>query len=415
VTLPDVAPERLHALRRMKFFAAGLLVAAAVFFVVARVVGHGKGVWGFLQAAAEAAMVGGLADWFAVTALFRYPLGIPIPHTAIIPRKKDQIGASLGLFVQQNFLTATVVGDRIRSAEIPRRVGDWLVDPGHARRLVEEAAAALQGTATVMSDEEIRHAVAAFAEARLREIQAAPVVARVIDIVVEGGQHQVALTAGLRGLMRFLNDNRPALRQRLADESPEWVPEWVDDRVFLKLFTGLQNYLADIVSDEDHDFRLQFDKRLRAYASSLRTDPAAIARLEAAKQQLLDHPAVGTWLSSLWFPLKKALLDAAADPSSELRTTAEGVVVRIGESLRSDPATQYKVEGWLQTAVTHLLARYGDDIAELISTTVARWDTKETSRRIELQVGRDLQFIRVNGTVVGALVGVLIYTVARLL
>ena len=239
--------------------------------------------------------------------------------------------------------------------------------------------------------------------------------ARVIDIVVEGGQHQAALTAGLRGLMRFLNDNRPALRQRLAEESPEWVPEWVDDRVFLKLFTGLQNYLADIVGDEDHDFRLQFDKRLRAYASSLRTDPAAAARLEAAKQQLLDHPDVGTWLSSLWFPLKKALLDAAADPSSELRTTTEGVVVRMGESLRSDPATQYKVEGWLQTAVTHLLARYGNDIAELISTTVARWDTKETSRRIELQVGRDLQFIRVNGTVVGALVGVLIYTVGRLL
>jgi uncharacterized membrane-anchored protein YjiN (DUF445 family) len=360
-------------------------------------------------------MVGGLADWFAVTALFRYPMGIPIPHTAIIPRKKDQIGASLGLFVQQNFLTAKVVGERIRSAEIPRRVGDWLVDPGHARRLVEEGAAALQGTATVMSDEEIRSAVAAFAEARLRDIQAAPVVARVIDIVVEGGQHQAALTAGLRGLMRFLNDNRPALRQRLAEESPEWVPEWVDDRVFLKLFTGLQNYLADIVSDEDHDFRLQFDKRLRAYASSLRTDPAAIARLEAAKQQLLDHPAVRTWLGSLWFPLKQALLEAAADPNSELRVTAEGVVVRIGESLRSDPATQYKVDGWLQSAVTHLLARYGDDIAELISTTVARWDTKETSRRIELQVGRDLQFIRVNGTVVGAMVGVLIHTVGRLL
>jgi uncharacterized membrane-anchored protein YjiN (DUF445 family) len=415
VSLPGIAPERLSALRRMKFFAAGLLVAAAVLFVVARVVGHGKGAWGFLQAAAEAAMVGGLADWFAVTALFRYPLGIPIPHTAIIPRKKDQIGASLGLFVQQNFLTATVVGERIRSAEIPRRVGDWLVDPGHARRLVEEAAAALQGTATVMSDDEIRHAVGAFAEARLRDIQAAPVVARVIDIVVDGGQHQAALTAGLRGLMRFLNDNRPALRQRLAEESPEWVPEWVDDRVFLKLFNGLQNYLADIVSDEDHDFRLQFDKRLRAYASALRTDPAAIARLEAAKQQLLDHPAVGTWLGSLWFPLKKALLDAAADPNSELRATAEGVVVRVGESLRSDPATQYKVEGWLQIAVTHLLARYGTDIADLISTTVARWDTKETSRRIELQVGRDLQFIRVNGTVVGALVGVLIYTVGRLL
>jgi uncharacterized membrane-anchored protein YjiN (DUF445 family) len=415
MTLPGVGAQRVRALRRMKLVATGLLLAAAAVFVVSRLVGHGSGGWGYLQAAAEAAMVGGLADWFAVTALFRYPLGVPIPHTAIIPRKKDQIGASLGLFVQQNFLTPTVVGERIRAIEIPRRTGEWLLDPRHSRRLVDEAAAALQGAAAVLRDEELRGAVASFAEGRLRTLPAAPIVARVLDIVLDGGQHQAALTAGLRGVMRFLEDNRPALRQRLSEESPEWVPDWVDDRVFARLYSGLQNFLADIVSDEDHDFRLQFDKRLRTYASALRTDPAAIERLEAAKQQLLDHPAVGSWLGSLWFPLKEALLSAAADPDSELRRTAEGVLARVGESLRSDPDVQRKVEGWLQVAMTHLLARYGADVAELISTTVARWDTAETSRRLELQVGRDLQFIRVNGTVVGALVGVLIYTVGRLL
>lgn len=399
----------------MKLFAGGLLVAAAALFVVSRVLGGGHGAWGYLQAMAEAAMVGGLADWFAVTALFRHPLGIPIPHTAIIPKKKDQIGASLGEFVQQNFLTASVVGERVRAAEVPKRAGEWLADPGHSARLVEEGAAALQGAAAVFRDEEIRKAVAEFADARLRGLPAAPIVARILEVVVEGGQHQLALTAGLRGLMRFLDDNRPMLRRRLSDESPEWVPDWVDDRLFAKLFAGLQSFLGDVVGDDEHEFRKQFDERLRDYANGLRNDPVAAAKVEAAKAQLLDHPAVRGWLGSLWFPLKDALLGAAADPTSDLRRTAENMVRQLGDALRTDIELQRKVDGWLQSAVTHVLARYGANIAELISGTVARWDTADTSRRVELQVGRDLQFIRVNGTVVGSLVGLVIYAIAQLL
>ncbi len=415
MSFADLAPGRVRALRRMKLFAAGLLVAAAALFVVCRVVGDEHGAWGYLQAMAEAAMVGGLADWFAVTALFRHPLGIPIPHTAIIPTKKDQIGASLGEFVQQNFLTASVVGERVRAAELPKRAGEWLADPVHAARLVDEGAAALQGAAAVFRDEEIRRAVADFADARLRSLPAAPIVARVLDVVVEGGQHQVAMTAGLRSIMRFLDDNRPMLRRRLGEESPEWVPDWIDDRVFAKLFSGLQSFLGDVVGDDEHEFRKQFDQRLREYAKALRDDPVAAAKVEAVKQQLLDHPAVRGWLGSLWFPLKEALLDAAADPHSDLRRTAEGMIRQLGDSLRTDVDLQRKVDGWLQSAITHVLARYGANIAELISGTVARWDTADTSRRVELQVGRDLQFIRVNGTVVGSLVGLIIYAVAQLL
>jgi uncharacterized membrane-anchored protein YjiN (DUF445 family) len=415
MTFPAVSDQRVRGLRRMKAVAGLLLLAAAALFVLCRTVGDDHGAWGYLQAAAEAAMVGGLADWFAVTALFRHPLGIPIPHTAIIPRKKDQIGASLGTFVQEHFLTPDVVGDRVRSAQLPRRAGEWLLDPTHARRLVDEGAVALRAAAVVLRDEELRAGVARFADARLRSLPAAPVVARVLDIVVSGGQHQDAMTAGLRAGMRFLDDNRTMLRRRLGEESPEWVPDWIDDRVFAKLFTGVQSFLADVVADPDHEFRRQFDARLRTYAESLRADPAAIARLESAKLQLLDHPAVRSWLGSLWDPLKQAILDASADPESELRQTAETIVRRVGESLAGDPATQAKVEGWLQTAIGHVLARYGTTLADVITSTVARWDTAETSRRVELQVGRDLQFIRVNGTVVGALVGVLIHVCAQLL
>ena len=411
---PDQDAQRL-ALRRMKTVATGLLVAAAAVFLLSVALGHGHGAWGYLQAMAEAAMVGGLADWFAVTALFRHPLGLPIPHTAIIPRKKDQIGASLGSFVRENFLTLDVVGAHVAAAEVPRRVGAWLAEPAHAARVADEAAVGLAGAAAVLRDDEIRSAVAQFAEKRLAEVDVSPLLARVIDIVVEGGQHQVALTSGIRALMRFLDDNRDTLRRRLSQESPEWVPNWVDDRVFVRLFSGLQSFLADLSTDDDHDFRDQFDVRLRAYAAALRTDPAAIARVEAVKMQVLEHPAVRSWFGSLWFTVKTGLLDAAADPGSDLRRTVQSLLTGVGESLRDDAELQHKVEGWIQTVIGYVLANYSADITGLISTTVARWDAADTSRRLELQVGRDLQFIRVNGTVVGALVGLIIHVVAQVL
>ena len=415
MTLPMPAADRMQALRRMKSVATGMLVAAAAVFAVCVIYGDGHGLWGYVQAAAEASMVGGLADWFAVTALFRYPLGIPIPHTAIIPRKKDQIGEALASFVQQNFLTESVVGERLAAAQVARRSGEWLADPRHAARIADEAGSALNGLANVVRDDELRDAVAQFAHRKLNEIQLAPLLARVLDAVRESGQHQAALTAGLKGLMRFLDDNRAVFRDRLADESPDWIPEWVDDRLFARLFTGLQSFLADVTTQPDHELRKNFDQYLRDYANALRTDPEKAASLEKAKIDLLDRPDVREWLSGLWAYLKQSILSGAADPNSDLRRTVESLTMQVGRALRDDPAVQSKVDGSLQRLVGHVLANYSDDIAELISGTVARWDAAETGRRLELQVGRDLQFIRINGTVVGALVGVIIYAISQIL
>ena len=415
MTLPMPAADRMHALRRMKSVATGMLVAAAAVFVVCVIFGDGHGLWGYVQAAAEASMVGGLADWFAVTALFRHPLGIPIPHTAIIPRKKDQIGAALASFVQQNFLTESVVGERLAAAQITRRTGEWLADPRHAARIADEAGSALNGLANVVRDDELRDAVAQFAHRKLNEVQLAPLLSRVLDAIRESGQHQAALTAGLKGLMRFLDDNRAVFRDRLADESPDWIPEWVDDRLFARLFTGLQSFLADVSTQPDHELRKNFDRYLRDYAIALRTDPEKAATIEKAKIDLLERPDVREWLSGLWAYLKKSILSGASDPNSDLRRTVQSLTMQVGTALRDDPGLQSKIDGSLQRLVGHVLDNYSDDIAELISGTVARWDAAETGRRLELQVGRDLQFIRINGTVVGALVGVIIYAVSQIL
>ncbi|TAM84929.1 MAG: DUF445 domain-containing protein [Jatrophihabitans sp.] len=398
----------------MKATAAGLLVLAAGVFVLCRVFTDGKGGWGYLQTAAEASMVGGLADWFAVTALFRHPLGLPIPHTAIIARKKDQIGSALAGFVSEHFLTEAIVSERVRLARVPQRMGEWLADPDHARRVASELAGAVGGMASVLRDDELRTAVAAFADKRLRDLDAAPLLARLIDAVCDTGQHQALLTTLLRGTMHFLDDNRAVFRERLAQESPEWVPEWVDDRVFARGFTAVQSFLADLVLQPEHELRRTYDAKLRDLAARLRDDSEQQARLDQAKLQMLDNPRVREWLSSLWIGAKSLIVNGAADPDSDLRRWLQALTVRASEVLCDDAGVRAKVDEALQRMTGHVVTHYADDMAAVISTTVERWDTAETSRRLELQVGRDLQFIRINGTVVGALAGVIIYAISQL-
>ena len=398
----------------MKAFAGALLLLAAIVYVLCRAYTSGNGGWGYLQAAAEASMVGGLADWFAVTALFRHPLRLPIPHTAIIPAKKDQIGEGLAGFVQQYFLTTEIVSKLVAAAQVPRRVGEWLADPVHADRLAAEVASAISGLAGVLREDELRNSVAAFADRRLRELDIAPLLARLIDAAADAGQHQAALSMFLRGLRKFLDNNREQLRERLGDESPEWVPVFVDDAVFNKGFSVLQSFLSDVVDDPEHGLRKGFDTQLRELAERLRSDPEQIARVEAARDQLLEHPRIREYLANLWDAVKQLVLHEADDPDSDLRRSAASLTIRAGEVLRDDPEIAAKVDDALQRLTGHVVTHYADDLTAVITTTVERWDTEETSRRLELQVGRDLQFIRINGTVVGALAGLAIYAITQL-
>ncbi|RBY76802.1 DUF445 domain-containing protein [Geodermatophilus sp. TF02-6] len=409
-------PERARDLAHMKRLATGLFLAAAAVFLGCVLLGPDAGAWvGYVRATAEASMVGALADWFAVTALFRHPMRLPIPHTAIIPRKKDQIGASLGTFVQENFLTRAVVEEKLTTIDVPGRLGAFLAAPGRPERLAGDAAAVLQSVAELLRDDDLQPAVAALVDRKLHGTPAAPIMARALELVVDGDRHQEVLSAALRGLSRFLEDNRVVFRAQLGDASPAWVPDWVDDRVFDRVFSGVQDFLEEVGDDPRHELRRVYDARLRAYVRALRTDPATAARVEELKKELLEHPAVRTWSGSLWTNLKNAVLAAAADPDSGLRTRVAGLIREAAHLLQSDPRVRELVQRHAHTTAGYLVERFSGDLADLVGSTVARWDTEETSRRIELQVGRDLQFIRINGTVVGGLAGLVIYTIAQLL
>ncbi|MGI9031131.1 MAG: DUF445 domain-containing protein [Ilumatobacteraceae bacterium] len=411
-----VDADKVRELRRMKLVALSFLIVAAAIYLVARANEDGGPAWvGYVRAGSEAAMVGGLADWFAVTALFRHPLGIPIPHTAIIPRRKDQIGRSLGEFVEGNFLTRDVLVERLEGVDIGQRLGGWLADPVHAQRATAAIGDALAGIVEVLDDRHVQEALGGTVERRLRSANVAPLVARAIDASLDGGHVQRLLDASLSGARTFLAEQEPTLRQRLKHESPWWVPEPLDDRVFNKIFSGLQRFVQEMQDQPDHEVRRAIEERLRVLADRLRNDPLMIAKAEALKDELISHPEVQAWIGSLWGELKRAVLHATSDPQSDLRQRLDAGLVSLGERLVADAQLRRKVDDWVERAVVYVVEQYKSEVADLIASTVERWDAHDTSRRIELQVGHDLQFIRINGTVVGALVGLAIHTVGETL
>ncbi|MFM2077149.1 MAG: hypothetical protein RJA49_1039 [Actinomycetota bacterium] len=405
--------ERRIGMLRMKRLALGLLVFVTAVFLVARWQEQYHGWVGYVRAFAEAAMIGALADWFAVTALFRHPLGLPIPHTAIIPNRKDQIGASLGEFVQENFLTQEVLHERLDQAHIGQRLGTWLREPANAAKAGTAVADALRGSLEVIDDRDVGGALQSMIERKVRDTAIAPLLGRAIDLGMEGGHHQRLLDATLTGLGTFLDDNRATFRQRLATESPWWVPEGIDDRVFEKIYTAVHRFLADITSNQAHEVRRAIDERIHTFAERLKHDPGLVEKLEGLKVEMLAHRDVQAWLQSLWGEVKHTALIATDDPESELRKRIDTSLERLGGRLVAEPELQAKVDDWVRRAAGYVVDHYRGEVSEIISSTVAKWDGKATSERLELQVGRDLQFIRINGTIVGGLAGLVIYTVTQ--
>ncbi|MBV8966167.1 MAG: DUF445 domain-containing protein [Mycobacteriaceae bacterium] len=409
--------ERRRQLRRMKLLALGFLVGATAVFLACRWAGaHGAGAWvGYVGAAAEAGMVGALADWFAVTALFKHPLGIPIPHTAIIKRKKDQLGEGLGTFVRENFMSPANVEARLRDAQIASRLGKWLSDHGHATRVATEASTVLRVGVEMLRDEDVQHVFDRMIIKRLAEPKWGPPVGRVLDtLLAENRQEALIQLLADRAFQWSLNAGE-VIQRVVERDSPSWSPRWVDHLVGDRIHRELMDFTDKVRRNPDHELRRSATRFLFEFADDLQHDEATIARAEAVKEQIMSRNEVTRAAETAWTALKRNVLESVDDPSSALRTRIADSVVHIGESLRDDADLRDKVDEWIIRGAKHLVAEYGVEITAIITETIERWDAEEASRRIELHVGRDLQFIRINGTVVGALAGLIIYTVGTLL
>lgn len=401
-------------LKRMKGFAVSLLVLAAVVFVVARA-NQDQAPWiGFVRATAEAAMVGALADWFAVTALFKHPLGLPIPHTAIIPKRKDDIGEGLGEFVQSNFLTGEVVAEKLHDVQMSRRLGLWLRDPNNAESTVAEVAVVVGAISDVLGDDEdVRLMVDSLVRDRLGRVPVAPILGRVIDAGMDGDHHHELYNSVLKGAANFLDDNRSTFRRRLMNESPWWVPEPIDDRIFDKIYSAVMTFLREVDANPEHQVRQDIDIRSRELAERLRADERLIEQGESLKQELIDHPEFQAWTKDLWSSLQRGFGQATRSEDSDVRRRIVDAIVSLADRLVDDEVLQGKVDKWLESIVVYLAEAGRGEIGALIANTVEGWDPNDTADRIELQVGRDLQFIRINGTIVGGLAGFTIHALSE--
>ena len=399
----------------MKRRATSLLLIMTGAFVAVTVAG-GDAEWAnYARAGIEGSLVGGLADWFAVTAIFRHPLGIPIPHTAIIRARKNAFGEALGDFVQQNFLSPEVVAERARAANIPERLADWLAAPANAETVARYAGEVVIGVADMVRDDEVNQAVEEQVRRAVDALPVARIAGRSLELVTSGGRHQELLDVVLRAVERFLIENRESLRTRFGEDSPWWLPGAVEDRIFERLFDGAQALLHGIAADPTHETRRHFDERVAELAVRLEHDPELQGRGEQLKRELLEHPQLRAWVGSLWTEVKATVRDQATDPSSELHRRLASGIAATGRRLLDDVALQAKVQEGTESAVRWFAEHFRDEIAELVSGTIARWDPEETSDKLELLLGRDLQFIRINGTVIGAFAGLAIHTVAELL
>jgi uncharacterized membrane-anchored protein YjiN (DUF445 family) len=396
----------------MRLVALSLLVSAAVVFLLTL---HQGGIWGYVNAAAEASMVGAIADWFAVTALFRHPLGLPIPHTALIPTRKNLLARSLQDFVTENFLSEQVVRARVQDAQVARRVARWLTEGDHSARVVEEASEVVRAALLRIDDREVAALLKDELLPRVADEPLSVLAGQLLQEILTDGAHRGLVDLVFSETHTWLAENPETVAQVLSSRAPWWTPQWLDDKVVARLHAEAIAWIAEIRDDPDHAARRALDDLLTQLANDLQTDPDMIERAEALKRRMLAQPQVLVAAMSLWDALRRAVVVALEDPDSQLRKRAIVALSEFGQQVGTDDALAQRLDVYVEDAVAYLVGRYGTELTTVITHTIDRWDGREAANRIELHVGRDLQFIRINGTLVGGLAGLVIYSVSQLL
>lgn len=405
--------SRRAALARMKVVASGLLVVALAVFVVAKLLEPTYPWLGYVRATAEASLVGGLADWFAVTALFRRPLGLPIPHTAIMQTQKDRVGRILGNFVQNHFLSRAVLDARLASMRPASRAAEWLNDPAHRKYLARQLAGGFARAVEALPAAQVKDFVQRSAVSRLEAMQLAPLVGDVLTIATADGRPQELLNEATRLIGGAVTDSRELIQAKVRAESPRWLPLGVRDAIADRMINGIQRVLAEVGADPDHPLRGRFDAAVKDFIQRLKSSPELIARAERLKHELLGHPAVEELVSGVWDRVLSAVEKYRADPEHTSLEPLETALAALADSLGENAELRGEVDRFVTDVVVSLLEQHRHEVADLIAATVRDWDPQVASSRIELAVGRDLQFIRLNGTLVGGMAGLVIYIVSK--
>ncbi|MBH9536110.1 DUF445 domain-containing protein [Novosphingopyxis sp. YJ-S2-01] len=397
----------------MRRIATALLILMAGIFFAARALEPMHPAWGYVRAFAEAGMVGGLADWFAVTALFRHPLGLPIPHTAIIPRNKDRIGDTLAAFLRDNFLTPRVVARRLRRIDVAGAAGRFLRHPSSGEGRIRRGASRLIADVVGALDQERLGGMAKGAvRGQLEKMNVAPLLGQMLGAMIARKRHLPVISAGIRWAALTLDDNEHLIRN-MVHEKANSIMRWtgLDETLANAIISGLQKLLIDMDADPEHPLRGRVEEGLARLADDLTHDPEMAAKVARMKAELLANPAMANWINGLWEQARRALLSAARDPDAAMAGKLGEMLSQFGQTLQEDPVLKRQINRFARRAITGVTSAYGDNIVRLVSDTVRGWEARTITDRVETAVGRDLQYIRINGTLVGGLVGVTIHLV----
>lgn len=401
-------PIQRAALVRQRRFAGALLLFMAAVYVSTRLVPDAPFWLQLVRAASEAALVGGLADWFAVTALFRHPFGIPIPHTAIIPRNQARIGVALGRFVERHFLEPALLAQKLRSLDLASRLGTWLAAPEHANRLATRIAKTLPWAVHAADDRALRDFAHRALHEQLAHVNLAPILGGLLEVLKAGGRHQELFDRALMVGSSLLADHEERIYALISDKSRWWVPPSIDRGIARRVITGLHELLEEL-ADHEHEARRGFDLATHDFIERLKHSPELHARVEALKRELLDSPQLQKYFAAVWDELRTHVVQDAAGADSRIAGALAHALAALGATLMKDDPIRARVNRRIEALTVEFAVPWRTEIGTFIAEVVESWDTATMTDRLELVVGRDLQFIRINGTLVGALVGVMLF------
>jgi uncharacterized membrane-anchored protein YjiN (DUF445 family) len=403
--------EQAIQLSKTRRIATGLLILMAIVFVAARMGETHYRYLSFVTAFAEAAMVGALADWFAVTALFRSPLGLPIPHTAIIPRNKDRIGNNLANFLKHNFITQEIIREELRPIDFAGVAARWLNHPQNSRTASRQIVRSIPAMLRMIEDEDVLHFLQDRLAAAREQMKFAPLLGDILSSLVAGGHHQVLFNYLIEIVARAVQDNSSYIRWKIDENSPRWLPKVIDDKIYARLLEGLQSTL-DEMRDEDSEWRLRYHKTIEELIEKLKTSPEYEQRVESIVMTTLDHPLFRDYVTQIWHDIKDRVLADIASDDSQIAAKVEQALRAFTEGLIAETTVRNKLNQWIRILATDAIVERRAIIADLVSRVIQKWDAETISRKLELQVGKDLQYIRINGTLVGGFVGLILHTIS---
>lgn len=402
-------------LRKYKAFATGLFLLMAIVFVVSTILQKtNDSHWiGYVRAFSEAAMVGALADWFAVTALFNYPLGLKIPHTNLIENSKERIGDNLGNFVVENFLSPQNIRPYIVKIKVSNFVGEWLSKENNQHKLIQESSDIILNIVNKLEDKSVTRFIANKMSEMASEININTVIGNGLEYVIEKNEHQ-KLVSNLSGQIKnFVIENQEMVRERVKKESHALIPKFVDDTIAEKITNGLAKFFDEVENDADHSIRHEITTKLFSFAEDLKENPKWKEEFQDLKSNFLKEDQLNKYAADIWISIKKNIISELTKDDSYVKNYIQKNLNELAFNLQNDEKLQYKIDHWLRTTAYKYILKNTHQFSSLISSTVGNWEGKELSQKLELEVGKDLQFIRVNGTLVGGLVGLIIYTISH--